>query len=177
MEAIRLSERIVFLNGCLITPFRTLRKGSVIVKGSKIERVGASPDAIPKDAITIDVDGCYILPGFIDIHVHGGAGADAMDASLDAIEKIVNFHAKGGTCSIVLSTVTASKEEILRAIEAVRKAKKELRAGAKILGIHLEGPYLSMKQKGAHNPKYIRDPSPEEYEEFLKYSEDIVRVT
>ena len=170
-------NRILLRNGYVITPFRRFR-GSVLIEDGKIAAV-LRDEKFQTEAQTVDVKGNYVLPGFIDIHVHGGGGCDTMDGNPSSIRKILDTHAEGGTTSLVLSTVSAPLEDMIKAIRAVREAREKFDDGSRILGIHLEGPYISSEEyaRGAHDPRYIRNPSPEEIKEILKYSDEIVRVT
>lgn len=125
----------------------------------------------------IDGKGEYWLSaGFIDIHTHGGGGYDFMDADPDEYVKIARNHAKYGATSLYPTTVAASREELLATIKAFDEASKK-NDGANMLGIHLEGPYISPEQAGAMDPKYIREPKREEYEELFALSDNIRRMT
>ncbi len=171
-------DMTAILNGHLITPFRVIKDGVILVKNGKILDVKPLREAdIPSDVTVIDVGGAYVAPGFVDIHLHGGGEADTTDATVEAVEKIAALHSRGGTTSLVLSTVTAPLEETVKAIEAVAKVVGKTTSGAEVLGVHLEGPYISLSQKGAHNPRYIREPNYEEIEKILEYAKYIVRVT
>lgn len=164
----------VIKNGTVITPYRQLPNGSVVIEDGKIVGVHDRPVEIP-DAEVIDAAGSYISPGFIDIHVHGGGGADFMDGTLEAFLQIAKTHAQYGTTSMVPTTLTAEKEDLLQTLDIYKEAKVKNTEGAAFLGIHLEGPYFAMSQRGAQDPRYIRNPDPAEYEEILAYSSDIVR--
>lgn len=164
----------VIKNGTVITPYRQLPNGSVVIEDGKIVGVHDRPVEIP-DAEVIDAAENYISPGFIDIHVHGGGGADFMDGTLEAFLQIAKTHAQYGTTSMVPTTLTAEKEDLLQTLDIYKEAKVKNTEGAAFLGIHLEGPYFAMSQRGAQDPRYIRNPDPAEYEEILAYSSDIVR--
>jgi len=164
----------VIINGTVITPYRQLPGGSVVLEDGKILGVHSGTVEVP-DAEIIDAEGNYVSPGFIDIHIHGGGGADFMDGTLEAFLQIAETHARYGTTSMVPSTLTAEKEDLLLTLDVYREAKEKNTRGAAFLGIHLEGPYFAMSQRGAQDPRYIRNPDPAEYEEILAYSSDIVR--
>jgi N-acetylglucosamine-6-phosphate deacetylase len=108
-----------------------------------------------------------VAPGFIDIHVHGGGGYDFMDANETAFLKIAETHLQYGTTSMLPTTLTAGKDEMLKTLAAYESANKKNINGAKLLGMHLEGPYIAMNQRGAQDPQFIRDPDPAEYEAIL----------
>ncbi len=119
----------------------------------------------------INAQGKYIAPGFIDIHVHGGGGYDFMDATETAFLKIAELHAQHGTTAMLPTTLTSTKEVLLQTLDAFESAGKNNVTGAQLIGMHLEGPYISVNQSGAQDPRFIRDPNPGEYKEILsKYS-------
>ncbi|MCD6256800.1 N-acetylglucosamine-6-phosphate deacetylase [Candidatus Aerophobetes bacterium] len=168
----------VLKNARLITPVRIIKNGVLVIKDGKIADVGAQGEIIfPRNARVIDVEGRYVSPGFIDIHLHGGGGADTMDATEEAIEKISVAHAKGGSTSIVPTTITAPIEDIIRAIENIEIVRKKNLPGANVLGVHVEGPYFSPEQRGAQNPKFLKEPEPEEYLGLLDRYDCIIRVS
>jgi N-acetylglucosamine-6-phosphate deacetylase len=127
------------------------------------------------DAVEIDAQGKFIAPGFIDIHVHGGGGHDFMDGSETAFLRIAEMHARYGTTAMVPTTLTSEKENLLQILDCYELAHARNRAGAQFLGMHLEGPYFAMNQRGAQNPRYIRNPDPAEYKEILAHSSAIKR--
>lgn len=169
---------LVFKNARIITPMRIIDNGILIVDDSKISNLGPRNEIkIPKNAKLVDVAAKYLAPGFIDMHIHGGGGADTMDATMEAIEKISVVHAKGGSTSIVPTTVTASMDDIIKATEVIGLAKKRTLPGAQVLGAHIEGPYLSIRQGGAQNPEFIKNPKPEKYLRFLDEHDCILMVS
>ena len=167
-------QRLKIFNGKIITPDKIIDGGSVFVTGDTITAV-SNTDIEVEDAIEINANGKYISPGFIDIHVHGGGGHDFMDGTETAFLAIAETHARYGTTSMLPTTLSASKEEILQTLAVYEDANRNNVNGAQFLGMHLEGPYLSMNQRGAQDPKYIRDPNPEEYKEILSSSSSIKR--
>lgn len=120
----------------------------------------------------IDAGGKYISPGFIDIHIHGSGGSDTMDGNLSAIKTISETIAKNGVTAFVPTTMTMSKEKIYKALDTVKIAMKEQNRGAKVLGAHLEGPFISEKYKGAQKKDYILKPD----FEFIKDYMDVIRI-
>lgn len=166
--------RIKISNGTILTPFRATKGGTVVIENGKILGVHEGNAEVP-DAIEIDAKGQYIAPGFIDIHVHGGGGFDFMDGTEEAFLKIAELHAQYGTTSLVPTTLTAEKEDLLQTLDVYEKATRQNTKGANLLGIHLEGPYFALSQRGAQDPRYIRNPDPAEYEEILSHSSSIVR--
>ena len=162
------------INGTILTPFRAIKNGTVVIENGQILGVYEGNTEVP-DATEIDAKGQYIAPGFIDIHVHGGGGFDFMDGTEEAFLKIAELHAQYGTTSLVPTTLTAEKEDLLQTLDVYEKATRQNTKGANLLGIHLEGPYFALSQRGAQDPRYIRNPDPTEYEEILSHSSSIVR--
>jgi N-acetylglucosamine-6-phosphate deacetylase len=127
------------------------------------------------DSIAIDVEGQYLAPGFIDIHVHGGGGCDFMDGEVDGFLTIAETHARYGTTSMLPTTLSSGKEVLYKTLAAYDAANAKNTNGARFLGMHIEGPYFAMNQRGAQDPRYIRDPDPAEYEEILSRFNNIKR--
>lgn len=167
---------------------RTLIKNVQIIRHSKIEpskSILVENDKIidvmdddkanraPYDGV-IDGQGLYCSKGFIETHMHGGGGADFMDDDLRKYHTISSTHARYGTTSILATTLAADLDELLEFLEEFENNSKHV-TGAKFLGIHLEGPYFNMQQRGAQDPKYIRGADPIEYERILKYAPLIKR--
>jgi len=163
-------QTLKIYNGKIVTPFKIIEGGCILVIGNTIAEVGEKNIEV-ENAIEIDAKGKYVSPGFIDIHVHGGGGHDFMDADENAFLKIAETHAQYGTVSMLPTTLTSTKEELLKTLAAYESANKKNINGSQFLGMHLEGPYLAMNQRGAQDPRYIRNPDENEYKEILsKYS-------
>ncbi|MGV3504458.1 MAG: N-acetylglucosamine-6-phosphate deacetylase [Adhaeribacter sp.] len=167
-------QKIKIYNGQIVTPHRIIPRGTVLITDGLISAV-AEGDLEVNDAFEIDVNGKFVAPGFIDIHVHGGGGHDFMDGSETAFLKIAEMHARYGTTAMVPTTLTSEKENLLQTLDSYELAHKNNRKGARFLGMHLEGPYFAMSQRGAQNPRYIRNPDPAEYKEVLAHSPSIRR--
>lgn len=124
---------------------------------------------LPQDAI--------VLPGFIDQHIHGAGGADAMDGSVEALSTIANTVAKEGTTTFLATTMTQSKENILNAMNAVKTYReKGATDGARVLGIHLEGPFIASKFKGAQPLEYVASPNVEVFDEYNRASGNSIKL-
>ena len=167
-------QRLKIFNGKILTPYRMIPQGTVLITDGIITEVKEG-DIDVSDAIEIDAKGNYIAPGFIDIHVHGGGGHDFMDGSETAFLKAAEIHAQYGTTSMSPTTLTSEKEDLLKTLELYERADKNNINGAQFLGMHLEGPYFAMNQRGAQDPRYIRDPDPEEYMDVIARSNSIKR--
>jgi N-acetylglucosamine-6-phosphate deacetylase len=130
---------------------------------------------IPSDVEIINAENNYVLPGFVDIHIHGGGGCDFLDADIDSVKRIIKVHALHGTTSLLATTLTCPDEVLLRGLSAVAEVIEcPDKYGAEILGIHLEGPYLSACAKGAQAVSNERTPSMCEMENIWKASKGYI---
>ncbi|HOM00982.1 MAG TPA: N-acetylglucosamine-6-phosphate deacetylase [Limnochordia bacterium] len=170
--------RTILANGTVITPIRALHSSSVIVEGGRIAAV------LPSDQVemqeqdrVIDVGGAYIAPGFIDIHTHGAGGHDFMDGSVEAIMEAARTHLRYGTTTIMPTTLTSDLDELFDTLDKFAQAKSKLKDGPNLHGLHLEGPYFSREQAGAQDPRYIKNPDPDEYRRIVGYSGEVKRWT
>ena len=169
-------SRIVIKNGRIITPQEILEGAAIVVENGLIAQI------VPNDFDSgeyeiIDATGLYVSPGFIDIHVHGGNGSDTMDGTVEDILNITNFHTAGGTTSMLPTTASDSLERLIGAIKAAREAKSTKDVGARILGLHLEGPYFNLSKKGCHMERFVRNPETEEYRQLLEHDDMIRSMT
>lgn len=146
----------------------------ILIDQKKI--VDIKPQGSYKEAQIIDVNGAYISPGFIDIHIHGSNGADVMDAKEESLQNISNYLAGNGTTSWLATTMTVGVNEIRESLHTVGKYMSSEHKGAQILGVHLEGPFLSPLAKGAHAEEYIIKPTIENYKAITDGIPDIVRL-
>jgi N-acetylglucosamine-6-phosphate deacetylase len=160
------NQTIKIFNGKIITPEKIIDGGTILIQSNRIKAI-SNGNIEAANCIEIDAQGKFISPGFIDIHVHGGGGHDFMDGNENAFLQIAETHAKFGTTSMLPTTLTSTKEAMLQILGVYESANKNNNNGSQFLGMHLEGPYIAMSQKGAQDPRYIRDPLPEEYEEIL----------
>ncbi len=169
-------SRIVIKNGRIITPQEILEGAAIVVENGLIAQIVPN-DFDSGECEVIDATGLYVSPGFIDIHVHGGNGSDTMDGTVEDILNITSFHSKGGTTSMLPTTASDSLERLICAIEAAREAKSTKDVGARILGLHLEGPYFNLSKKGCHMERFVRNPEPEEYQQLLEHDDMIRSMT
>jgi N-acetylglucosamine-6-phosphate deacetylase len=161
------------VNGRIITPFRILENAEIIFENGIITGVGERSDDSGYEILDA---GCkYVSPGFIDIHSHGGGGVDFMDKDPDVFDKISRTHSLYGT-TMIFPTLTSSKFDVLKtAIRNFESIPEEGTGGARMPGLHLEGPYFAMEQRGAQDPRYVRSPKSEEYLEILQMTDRIAR--
>jgi len=167
-------QPIKIVNGKIITPSKIIDGGSILIAANTIAAISEKSIDV-ENTVEIDVQGKYVSPGFIDIHVHGGGGHDFMDSTETAFLKIAETHAQYGTTAMLPTTLTSTKEEMLQTLAVYEDANRNNINGAQFMGMHLEGPYFAMNQRGAQDPRYIRDPDPEEYKEILSRSSCIRR--
>lgn len=152
------------INGRILTPQGWLEGGSVIIDGNKIKAV-SNIDLSIEDAEIIDAKGCHVVPGGIEMHVHGGGGRDFMEGSEEAFRVAINAHMKHGTTAIFPTLSSSTVPMIEAACQTCEKLMAE--ENSPVLGLHLEGPYFNPKQAGAQIPEWIKAPVPEEYEPLL----------
>lgn len=156
------------INGKIVLETEVLT-GKVLVFDQKI--IGFE-DEVPAGCEVIDAKGLYVSPGFVDVHIHGSGGADTMDAPLESIQTISQVIAQSGTTSFLPTTMTMSKDDVYHALGNVRHWMGQTVDGAKILGAHMEGPFINVKYKGAQNPEHILAPS----YEFIKEFTDVIKL-
>jgi N-acetylglucosamine-6-phosphate deacetylase len=156
-----------------------IEKGFIEIDGDKIKRVAPMADfqASDKDEV-INFDESYsLIPGMIDLHIHGASGADVMDATPDALETMVTTLPKEGTTSFLATTMTKSKQDIEQAIGNIADFIPKQNTGhAEILGAHLEGPFLSPKRAGAQHPDNIINPDVELFKQWQTLSGNNIRL-
>lgn len=153
-------------DGC-ITPV------SILMEDGKVREL-LPASARVEGAALIDGGGVYAAPGFIDIHTHGAGGHDFMDGTVEAYVGACKTHLQHGTTTIFPTTLSASYEEIVASIASFKEAKERLKDEMCLSGMHLEGPYFAMNQKGGQDPRYIRDPRPEEYIKVVEAGKDAI---
>jgi N-acetylglucosamine-6-phosphate deacetylase len=159
----------VFFNGTLITDSGVIADAMVTTADGRVVYAGPRRDErIPPGAERIDANGAYIGPGFVDIHIHGGAGSDFMDATSEDVQTVFRYHALHGTTSLCPTTATAPLAEILSALDGIERYRNGSQADGRALGAHIEGPYLSMSKRGCHLPEHVRNPEEREWKQILE---------
>ncbi len=149
----------------------------IIIKDELIKEVLPAQNTYLENAKIYDIKRKNTCAGFIDMHVHGGGGHDFMDATRDAYEGVAKFHLKYGTTAMVPTTVASSQEELIKCCELFDECKNKFEYASRLLGLHIEGPYISPSQAGALDPKYVTDPIVENYKEILNRTDNIIRWT
>jgi len=170
---------MILTNARLIFPDGTRDGLEVVVERGKIAEIREQTRARGENVI--DLDGNYLAPGFIDLHVHGALGRDTMEASEEAFRRICDFHASGGTTSLLLTTAAAPMEKLVDALKTVRdciaRRARRSRPSSAIAGVHVEGPFISRARCGAQRAEFIEDPSSTGVRQLLDYADVVKRIT
>ena len=173
------NKRIIIINGTIITPFHLVSGKAIIVEKGRIREI-VNKEELSTATLTgvevIEAKDKFIVPGYIDIHIHGGGGSDVMDGDYESINQIAIAHSHFGTTSFLPTTMTMSKDKIIRSLRSICEAVKKGTAGAEILGIHMEGPYINPEKKGAQKEDDIKKISIEEFLEFNQASGNLIRL-
>jgi N-acetylglucosamine-6-phosphate deacetylase len=169
---------MLFHGGTIVLEDALLQNGQVEVDEGRIAAVHPSSSQVTNSALeTIDLAGGYLVPGYVDLHVHGGGGADFMDGTEAAFQTICTVHARHGTTSLLPTTTVARHEQHLVFLELCRRLKRSGTQGARILGAHFYGPYFAREARGCHPVLPVRPPVPEEYGAYLDYADCISTAT
>lgn len=163
---------IQIVGGRIFTPEGWIDGGSVLVEGQKIKAI-LNTDLPIEGARKIDACGSYIIPGGVETHVHGAAGADFMDGTVEAFRTAADYHLQQGTTTIFPTLSTSSYETIMKGIECAEVLMKEDESSVE--GLHLEGPYFAVKMAGAQLPELIRPARPEEYTKIMERGAHVIK--
>tara|TARA_R110002072_G_scaffold38612_3_gene111770 strand:+ start:24081 stop:25286 length:1206 start_codon:yes stop_codon:yes gene_type:complete len=163
-------SHLCFLNGTAILPDRLLPDAVIVCRDERITYVGTARSRVPASAKIIDAKGGYISPGFVDIHIHGGGGADVMDGSLDAVRTVSQSHARHGTTTMFPTTSTGTDNQIHAMLAACSEVRDtwNIQSGSKIAGVHLYGPYFAKGKTGCHDESVCRAPEATEYRRYFE---------
>ena len=168
-----------------------LKNAKIVLKDRVIEGDILTADGIIRDIIdkkspvkaetlevenSIDLDGKYVVPGFIDVHIHGSNGADAMDGTVEALKTISSYIATKGTTKFLATTLTSSKEELINVLKIAADLQDKEIDGATIFGVHMEGPYFDIEYKGAQNEKYMKPATEKEIKDYLDVKPGLVKM-
>ncbi len=159
---------------------KAIKNGKIISKNEIIENkvllfnetIIDICEQIPNDCEIIDAKGMYVSPGLIDIHVHGSNGSDTMDDNDEAIPNISKALCQNGVTSFLPTTMTMDTDSIYKAFDRIKLAMNRSQGGARVLGAHMEGPFINLKYKGAQNPEFIVKPS----YNFVKNHIDAIKI-
>lgn len=154
----------------------SINEGSVLLKEGKIHNIFLNDTNPNYQGEILDGENLYLSPGFIDVHIHGANGCDTMDSTSESIKEISKTILKHGVTSFLPTTMTCSKEDIRNALKNISYVMKEKITENNILGVHLEGPFISKNKIGAQNPKYLLNPSIENFKEICGDYEDIIKI-
>ena len=163
---------MIFTNGQLILPDRIAAGVALRMENGRIAAIGDFGPAEGEEII--DLEGNFLAPGFIDLHVHGAVGRDTMEGTADAFREICDYHAGGGTTSLLLTTVTAPMSKIAEVVQRIGAARDNLPL---LRGAHVEGPFISSAKRGVQNAEFILEPTPESVRELLQLVPTLQRVT
>lgn len=170
-----------FFCGNIVLPNRVLEGGCVHVRDGRIVAVDVAERLLPSSgpqATRVDAGQGYLAPGYIDLHVHGGAGADFMDGTDQAFETALACHARHGTTSIVPTTTVARHDQIMTVLATTRRFRQRpATRGARVLGAHFYGPYFRYEARGAHPGGPIRPPDVSEYSQYLEFADSLCTAT
>ncbi len=160
--------RTVIRNGHIITPLEVIERGDVLIEDGAIFAVGPGLAGVGVDE-TIDAAGQIVAPGYVDVHIHGSAGHDTMDGTREAIEGIARFVATHGVASFCPTTLTQPVADIMRSVRAVHECMENgIEGGAQPLGVHLEGPCIDAKMKGAQPEQHITSGAAIDYKQLFE---------
>ena len=166
--------KTIFRNARIVTPLEIV-KGEVLIENDKITDVKLNGEIDQKADAEIDCNDNFLSPGFIDIHTHGGGGYDFMDGTLDDIYNAAHSHMLHGTTSLLPTSLTSTPESLLDFVALFNKVELKRDGYPEMLGLHMEGPYFAYEQRGAQDPRYLRNPEPEEYNKVLAMTDRIKR--
>jgi N-acetylglucosamine-6-phosphate deacetylase len=167
---------LLIVNARVAAAEQLIARGWLAAEQGRIHAIGSGnpPHHLEQAARILDAGGMTVLPGFVDVHVHGAVGYDTMDGDADGLREMARFYATHGVTAFLPTTWTAPTEPTLAALEAVAEAHGTVAGGARILGAHMEGPYLCQERAGAQDPATIRTADPAEARAFL--DTEIVRL-
>jgi N-acetylglucosamine-6-phosphate deacetylase len=169
------SDSVVFHNCRLVFP-DFFASGSLLARGGRITQVALDGNLRVTDAVTVDCGGDFLGPGFVDIHNHGAAGADFIDAEIEGISAALAWHQRQGSTSVLATLLTNPPEQIGRMIARHVLAEKADKLPGNFAGLHIEGPFLNPVKKGMHREDWMHDPQPAEYQSWVAAGEGRVRM-
>lgn len=166
---------MILKNAIIIDENFKRQRLDIRVCNDRIVEIGLDLRASDSNEMEMDYSGCYILPGFIDTHIHGAYGSRISDPEPD-IARITRFEASQGVTSIAITTATSLFVHLLRQLEIALEAIQGEPQGAKVMGIHAEGPFINEKRKGAMNAAHIQSPSIDKFKTMMETAEGWIRI-
>src|ERR1044072_4679861 len=150
-------RKLLLRNAALVVPDRIIQRGTILIEDGVISAIDESNVVDASGAESIDLSGTTILPGFIDFHIHGAVGVDVMAATPDGLQEVSRYLASQGVTAWVPTFVPASDENYASAIDAIAEAMRSSdNTGARVLGVHYEGPFVNSAQCGALHVEYFK---------------------
>ena len=172
-----MSDRLAITGGMIVTPNDVIENGVVLCEDGRITAAGPSSEIEPDPSSQIiNAEGKFVMPGFIDTHFHGSGGDDVMANGAEGIRRISRALVKYGTTGYLATTIAARHEELMRAVEDTIAAEEDDPIAAEILGLHIEGPYINPKFKGAQPEWGIRDPNFDECNQLLDAAAGRIKI-
>jgi N-acetylglucosamine-6-phosphate deacetylase len=172
---------IRIINATVVLPDRLVPGGAIHIDNGRIAAIGPQHELPPWTGPSLDGAGQFAAPGFVDVHVHGGDNADFMDGTAEAFETVVRAHTRHGTTTIVPTSTVARHEQTLAFLRDTRELKRRgprpsLGLG-RVAGAHLYGPYFNEDKVGCHPKDPARPPTPDEYEQYLEFTDVMLTAT
>jgi N-acetylglucosamine-6-phosphate deacetylase len=174
-------QKFRIVNATLVLPDCAIAGGAIDVDAGRIGGLGPEHELPPSSRSIVDAEGAFVVPGFIDLHVHGGDNADFMDGTIEAFETAVRAHTRHGTTSIVPTSTVARHEQTLTFLQNTRSLRQR---GAqpqlglcRVVGAHFYGPYFNEEKVGCHPKNPARPPDPDEYEQYLEFADVLLTAT
>lgn len=176
---------IILKNGLYLSPEGEFVEGDICIENDTIKCITNKGESIcchqkeGEESQILDLKGKRVIPGLVDIHTHGAIGFDVSASSPEQICELTKYYARNGVTSFLPTTITTAKEQVKEILKNIRQAKDmEESHGASIEGVHIEGPFINSKRKGAHDPNLITTPEPSDFDDYRQILGDLkVHIT